>query len=268
MNKTMARAKLSRIKWPAAGAIAAVLCVTGLAYAAGAMTPVTAFISAKLSVKYNGADFNPAEADGTKIPAFLYNDRTYLPVRAVAELSGVYVDYDDSEEWVIIKSENSLLNRANLVLHYLKYGDYKQLAGYVHKSKGVTFSPYAYVEGDAVRMAAGEVETLKPGDMYTWGGYDGTGDAMELSVADYSKKFVYNQDFINAPRIGVGALIQTGNSLSNLDAAFPGASFVEYNFPGIDEENLGMDWASLRLVFEKEGGQWMLIGVVHDCWTI
>ncbi len=29
-----------------------------------------------------------------------------------------------------------------------------------------------------------------------------------------------------------------------------------------------MDWCSLRLVFEKWGAQYYLVGVVHDQWTI
>jgi len=29
-----------------------------------------------------------------------------------------------------------------------------------------------------------------------------------------------------------------------------------------------MDWASLRLVFEKFKGTWWLVGVIHAGWTI
>jgi hypothetical protein len=29
-----------------------------------------------------------------------------------------------------------------------------------------------------------------------------------------------------------------------------------------------MDWRSLRLVFEEQGGSWYLVGIVHDQWTI
>ena len=262
------KTKFAWFKGFAAGIIIAALCFSGLAYAAGGLTAITAYLSDKLHVMYNGAAFNPVEASGAKIPAFLYNDRTYLPVRAVAELSGVYVDYDDDTEEVALKSENELLNRANLILHYLKYGDFAQLSGYVHKDKGVLFSPYSYVEDGAVKLAAGKIKELKPADSYTWGAFDGSGDPMELSVGDYAKKFIYSQDFIQAPRIGVNTVIQSGSMPSNLNEAFPGASFVEYNFPGLDEQYAGLDWASLRLVFEKSGGQWMLVGIVHDCWTI
>jgi hypothetical protein len=29
-----------------------------------------------------------------------------------------------------------------------------------------------------------------------------------------------------------------------------------------------MDWQSLRLVFEETAGNWYLVGIVHDQWTI
>ncbi len=44
--------------------------------------------------------------------------------------------------------------------------------------------------------------------------------------------------------------------------------FIEYHFSGFEEEYGGMDWVSLRLVFVQEGGQWYLVGLVNDRWTI
>jgi hypothetical protein len=29
-----------------------------------------------------------------------------------------------------------------------------------------------------------------------------------------------------------------------------------------------MNWASLRLVFERSGNKWYLVGISHDEWTI
>ena len=164
--------------------------------------------------------------------------------------------------------ENELPNRANLVLNCLKHRDFEQLALLTHKDKGVVFSPYAFVEKGAVKLTAARLKALKFADEFTWGVFDGSGEPMNLSVEDYFNRFVYDHDFAQAPLIGVDELIKTGNTISNLDEAFPGARFVEHNFPGFDPEFEGMDWASLRLVFEKVGEEWMLVGVVHDCWTI
>jgi len=53
-----------------------------------------------------------------------------------------------------------------------------------------------------------------------------------------------------------------------LAIAYPTASFVEFHFTGFDPQYGGIDWSSLRLVFENVGGNWLLIGIVHDGWTI
>ena len=161
--------------------------------------------------------------------------------------------------------EKQLMDRAKLTLNYLKNQDFKKLALLVHKD--VTFSPYAFVEKGAIKFKAAQLKTLKLTDKFTWGAYDGSGDPMDLSVKDYFKKFVYDHDFATAPRVAVDTLIKTGNTASNLDKAFPGTHFVEYHFPGFNPEYEGIDWVSLRLVFEKIDGKWMLVGVVHDCWT-
>ena len=43
---------------------------------------------------------------------------------------------------------------------------------------------------------------------------------------------------------------------------------VEYYFPGFNPEYEGMDWKSLRLVFEKYEDSWKLVGIIHNQWTI
>ena len=261
----------SKVLWGkgfAAGFIAAVICSAGLVFAADGLTSVTAYLNSKLHMTFNNTSFKPTEADGSELPAILYKDRTYLPVRAVAEKAGVYVNFDSSTSEVILKSENEILNRAYLTLHYLKYRDFEQLATLIHKDKGLTFSPYAFVEKDAVKFTATQIKSLKLTDKYLWGEYDGSANPMDLSAMDYFDRFVFNHDFIQAPKIGIDTLVQTGNTITNLDKAFPGAHFVEFNFSGFDPKFDGVDWASLRLVFEKAGGQWMLIGIVHDSWTV
>jgi hypothetical protein len=146
------------------------------------------------------------------------------------------------------------------------------LASLAHENKGVKFSPYAYVEDNAVTLSAAALKTLNLADEYEWGAYDGSGEPMILKTGDFFNRYIYDKDYIQAPRIGINSIIQQGNTLINLDEAFPGASFVEYNFPspetGADGSDWSIDWSSLRLVFEKSGGEWKLAGVVHDCWTI
>jgi hypothetical protein len=60
-----------------------------------------------------------------------------------------------------------------------------------------------------------------------------------------------------------------GNSVDNAAQVYPDARIVEYHVPGRNPDYGGMDWRSLRLVFEEgEGGRWLLVAVIHDEWTI
>lgn len=56
--------------------------------------------------------------------------------------------------------------------------------------------------------------------------------------------------------------------IDNMSTAYPNGSFVEYHFTGFDSQYAGIDWASLTLVFEENGGDWYLVGIVHGQWTI
>ncbi len=155
------------------------------------------------------------------------------------------------------------------VLISLKENNFAELRKYFSED-GVLFSPYAYID-------SAKSKKLSPDDfltaidkkwVLTWGSYDGTGDPIKLTVTDYLKKFVYNADYVNAEAIGFDEVIKQGNSTNNLKEIFPNHHFIDYHFSGFDQKLKGMDWTSLRLVFEKRNGEYFIVAVVHDQWTI
>ena len=146
----------------------------------------------------------------------------------------------------------------------------KTLATFVHPTKGVRFSPYGYIRTDKEDLVFKRSEIsglLASRRVYNWGTYDGSGDAIKLNFPAYYKKFVYNQDFARAPQVGYNRIVKQGNTIVNVKEAYPRAAFVEYHFPGSKKADR-MDWNSLRLIFEKSGGRWYLVGISHDQWTI
>jgi hypothetical protein len=102
-----------------------------------------------------------------------------------------------------------------------------------------------------------------------WGTYDGSGAPIRLTFTEYYKRFIYDRDFATASKISYngGPLVQ-GNTHDNSFEKYPNAIIVEYHMPGVQPEQEGMDWASLRLIFEQYRGAWYLVYVVHDKWTI
>jgi FtsZ-binding cell division protein ZapB len=170
-------------------------------------------------------------------------------------------------------SSNSSINLVDFsldIMELIKDNDMNGLSTYVHPSKGLRFTPYTYIDiqNDKV-FTASEVSGLN-GDnsVYTWGNYDGSGDPIDLKFSDYYSEFVYNQDFLNPHMIGNNVVIGTGNMTDNTSTAYPNGSFVEYHFTGFDSQYEGMDWESLTLVFEEDNGDWYLVGIIHEQWTV
>jgi hypothetical protein len=164
----------------------------------------------------------------------------------------------------------SIQYRSDEILHALKDNDMKKLASFVHPDKGVRFTPYSYVntEKDIVVKAAEVPNLLKDTTKRIWGAYDGSGEPIDLTFDQYFKKFIYDVDFLEAPQIVFNEVIQRGNSINNIKDIYPKATFIEYHFPGFEKKYEGMDWRSLRLVFEKKDNIWYLVGIIHDQWTI
>ncbi len=157
---------------------------------------------------------------------------------------------------------------AKNVISALRNADFSQLSTYTHPEKGIRFSPYIYVQKDShlVFKVDSIKNLLNDTKVYTWGTYDGSGFPIELTPKEYYDQFVYSRDFANVAKI-------TYNDISNYNTqkileTYPQSTIVEYYYPGTDPKFEGMDWQSLRLVFEEFNGTWYLVGIVHDEWMI
>lgn len=171
----------------------------------------------------------------------------------------------DTEEYV----KGIIEERAKNVLTAIKNYDMEKLADAIHPDKGVRFSPYGYVDVENhLVFTAEEVKNLaSDSKTYLWGYYDGSGEPITLNFSDYYRKFIYDVDFVNAEQVGYNKKLSFGNSLDNSSEVYKNSIIVEYYFPGFDPRYEGMDWRSLRLVFEKKNDTWYLAGIIHDQWT-
>ena len=229
---------------------------------------VSATVDTSLKMRMNGEAFVPLEADGTAIEPLLINSRTYLPIRAVFEKVGLFVDFEQSTNTVIMRDDNSLLNRANMALYSLKYKDGQQLSRFVHPIKGLRFTPYATFDETNLSFSVQEVAALFIDNIVrTWGSTDGEGADISATFAEYYERYVFDVDFANADSIGSNKIIGSGNSLINIEAIYPEAGFIEYYFDGSEEFD-GLDWRGLRLIMEWFEDDWFLVAVAHDQWTI
>jgi hypothetical protein len=166
---------------------------------------------------------------------------------------------------------NSLLTEALNVIEIIADFDIATLNAFVSPTKGVRFSPYAFVhENDDQLFFPGSalINLFNDATEHVWGSYDGSGEPIELTFTDYYDRFVYDQDFANPHMIGINQSIGTGNTINNLTDVYSNHGFVEFHFTGFDPQYEGIDWRSLTLVFENDNGVWYLVGIVHSEWTI
>lgn len=169
-----------------------------------------------------------------------------------------------------INDNSTLLTTALFTLSALKSHDYDSLASLADPMKGITFTPYSTVNPETDRtLTASQLKgAAKDETVYTWGSVDGRGSLIELTIPQYLDEYVFNMDYTQAPKIGIDEVLMSGNALENVAEAYPNGRFVDFSFPSADSDRMGLDWYSLKLVFEPGPISWNLVGVIHGQWTI
>lgn len=170
----------------------------------------------------------------------------------------------------INQGSNRMALRVIDVIGAIKNKDMEKLSSFTHPEKGLRFSPYGNIEVKTSKaFTSEELKKLsESSEVYTWGNFDGTGDPINMNFNDYYKRFVYDKDFANPHVIGNNTTVSYGNSVNNINDVYPNGYFIELHFKGFDPKHTGMDWESLKLVFEEKDGEWYLVAIVHDEWTI
>jgi hypothetical protein len=175
---------------------------------------------------------------------------------------------DSSEVGGDNKKYVSFKERYLQVITLLKQKKFNSLSEMIHPEKGLRFSPYAFVsKKDPVFMFMDSAGFAGGTEKYSWGNYDGSGMPIKLSLSEYFKKFIFDKDYSNAPVVKENEFTGSGNTKNNTREFYPKAETVDFHFPGTEKSN-NMDWSTLRLVFEKEGNNYFLVGIIHDQWTI
>jgi len=167
-------------------------------------------------------------------------------------------------------AEEIIKETADEVILALGNKDAEKIAESVHPVTGVRFTPYTYVspERDIVFNNEEMKNFFKNQNSYLWGYYDGSGNEILLRPVEYYEEFIYSEDFIEAEEIGYNEVLSTGNMLENQFEVYKNPILVEYYFPGFNPDYAGMDWKSLRLIFEEYKSSWKLTGIIHNQWTI
>ena len=89
-----------------------------------------------------------------------------------------------------------------------------------------------------------------------------------MTSEEYFNKFIYDCDYATPDEICYNAV--TGRSLTNgnISEIYPGTIIVESGKNKTSPDAQDNDWRSLRIVFEKDGAKWYLVGIIHDQWKL
>lgn len=164
--------------------------------------------------------------------------------------------------------EETLKTLNSEMLSALKSNEIEKLSKFIHPEKGIRFSMYGYVQPKMDKHFTKEefIKYAPTNIKFTWGEKDGTGDQLVLSIKDYLSQWVFKRDFTSAEYYQ-NSFKGGGNSINNLKEIYPKTDFTENYIPG-SEKYSGMDWNSLRFVFEELYGTYYLVAVVNDEWTV
>lgn len=154
------------------------------------------------------------------------------------------------------------------ILSALKSNEIEKLSKFIHPEKGIRFSMYGYVQPNTDKYFTKEefIKYAPTNIKFTWGEKDGTGDQLVLSIKDYLNQWVFKRDFTSAEYYQ-NSFKGGGNSINNLKEIYPKTDFTENYIPG-SEKYGGIDWNSLRFVFEELYGTYYLVAVINDEWTV
>ena len=76
----------------------------GGTFAADQVEKINAAINHGISMTWDGEDFEPRESDGSRLRPIIYDGRTYLPAKYIADKAGVDVDWDSDTQTVVFTS--------------------------------------------------------------------------------------------------------------------------------------------------------------------
>lgn len=131
----------------------ALVCAFSLgATASNGIQAIQANLDSTISVKLNGETQILKDAQGSRIYPITYQGSTYLPVRAVAELTGLGVDWDQATKSVLLGKQPGGVDLIDTYKIYFKAGkwaEFDQVQTSEKKTEdiaGVTYSNWIYLE--------------------------------------------------------------------------------------------------------------------------
>ena len=207
-----------------------------------------------------------------------------FPLILVLSFSSIYLDLHKKTIKTDSITEDVKVNPITLarnIVSLIKNKDFISLSEFVDADLGVLISPYyTFGNNQGRKLSKQEVSEFFSDDKKnSWGYQDGSGQELLLTDNEYYEKYIYSGDFIYLGKESINHSLVNGNTLplnEVINNIFrpqiledKEIFYVEYYISGFDQKYEGMDWQSLALIFLDTGNnQWVLVGILHNEWTI
>ena len=103
---------------------------------------------------------------------------------------------------------------------------------------------------------------------FTWGVQDGSGEKIVMPLKEFVTKEFADHDYEHATEISYDTFKNRGNAIGSVGGFYPNSHTVEFYFPGFNQKYDGMDWRSIQVVMSEYNGQWYVINLVSNRWTV
>jgi len=89
-------------------------------YAGSKLEKISAYLNHGITFNVNGSDQSLTDSNGRKLTPITYQNTTYLPVRAIANLAGIQVEFDAASQQIRLETEQDSGNPADkwITIHY------------------------------------------------------------------------------------------------------------------------------------------------------
>ena len=147
---------------------------------------------------------------------------------------------------------------------------YAALVSFIDTVRGISFSPYDYVNGEDTVLTIQQFISLSGPQQHKkilWGYEDASGDSIYISLLEYFRRYVYDVPFVKPAAFQVLRVTEQ-DTIRNLVERYGDCIYTRSYFPGFDKKYNGMDWRALRLFFYQRNGRWYLTGIMHEEWRI
>lgn len=120
----------------------ALVCAFTLgANAAGTLQEIKAYLNSGITIKLDGQEQVLKDASGTRIYPITYKNSTYLPVRAISDILGVGVDWDQATQSVLLGKQASGVDLIDTYdIYHTSKGHWECNMGQVKTADGKTES--------------------------------------------------------------------------------------------------------------------------------